>query len=468
MSEATENIDIIIDGGIYMTVDSQRRIIMDGFMVIDDSRIIAIGKSDELRGKYTARKVISGKDKLVTPGLIDGHRHLVEFARGLIPDNLATRDWLKDWAYPYLGYVTEEQELWHARNIMADMIKTGTTCVVDPGIKFPETTFAAITEAGMRAVSGVWTWDQIGPDAEKCAPHFFSMDTDEALQFTEDTISKYNGMGDGRLRVWATLEGVGTCSDTLYAEALKIATAHNVGMLMHKSSSVHEAELELASFGHRPVEHMYRIGALAPNVYLNHMTACTLDEIPFLAETDTKVCQNPGAALKLAKGSTQMGKFPEMIEAGVTVNLGCDGSNSCDFSDMVRSIYLAASLPKDSRLDASVMTAEKAIEMATINGARAIGWENEIGSLEIGKKADVVLWDMRRPEWAPTYNIVSVFVYSVSGDSADTVIIDGRIVMDKRELSTLNEQENIDQVQAMRDDILTEAGLEIPYRWPIV
>lgn len=468
MTTKSETVDIVIDGGTYLTVNPQRHIITNGFMAINDSRIVAIGKAADLREQYVARKTFSGTDKLITPGLIDGHRHLVELARGLIPDNLATRDWLKDWAYPYLGYITEEQEFWHARNIMADMIKTGTTCVVDPGIKFPTSTFQAIEDAGIRAISGIWTWDQIGPDAEKCAPHFFRMSTDQALQLTEDTISQHNGRGGGRVRIWATLEGVGTCSDSLYQEALKIATNHHVGMLMHKASSLHEANLEQERFGHRPVEHMYRIGALAPNVYLNHMTACAVEEIPFLVETDAKVCQNPGAALKLAKGSTQMGKFVEMIEAGVTVNLGCDGSNSCDFSDMVRSMYLAATLPKDSRLDASVVTAEKVIEMATIDGARAIDWADEIGSLEVGKKADVVLWDMRRPEWTPTYNIVSVFVYSASGDSADTVIIDGKVVMERRNLLTLNEQECIDKVQAFREPILRQSGLEISHRWPVI
>lgn len=461
-------VDVLVLHGVLMTVDAERRIITDGALAIEGSKIVAVGKSDELGRKYSARQVIDATDKLVTPGLIDGHRHLVEMTRGLIPDTLITRDWLKDWCYPYLGHVTEEHEYWHSQGIMADMIKTGTTTVIDPGIKFPATTFPAIAKAGMRAVTGIWTWDQMGPDAEKCAPHFFKMTTDQALQRTEDTISQYNGMADGRITVWATLEGVGTCSDTLMLEAKKVADRHGVSMLMHKASSIQEVRNELERFGQRPVEHMYKIGALGPNVWLNHMTAADTSEIPYLSETDTKVCQNPSAALKLAKGSTQMGKFVEMLAAGVTVALGCDGSNSSDFSDMKRAIYLAATLPKDARVDASVITAEKAVEMATIDGARAIAREKELGSLEVGKKADLVLWDMRRPEWVPTYDYVRVFVYSASGDCADTVIVDGKILMQGRRLLTMNEGEIINRVQSMRDDILQRAGLTVVHRWPVI
>ena len=194
-------------------------------------------------------------------------------------------------------------------------------------------------------------------------------------------------MAEGRIKCFATIEGVGTCSDDLMLGAKALADSYGTFTLMHKASSREEVASELKATGHRPVEHMYRIGSLGPNVYLNHMTAVEPFEVDMLAETDTKVCQNPPAALKLAKGTTQMSRFLEMRAKGVTVCLGCDGVNSGDHKDMFRSMYLAATLPKDAKIDPEVITAEEVIEMATLAGYRAIGWQDEIGSLEAGQES---------------------------------------------------------------------------------
>jgi cytosine/adenosine deaminase-related metal-dependent hydrolase len=213
---------------------------------------------------------------------------------------------------------------------------------------------------------------------------------------------------------------------------------------------------------------MYKIGVLGPNVYLNHMTAVDAYEVPFLAETDTKVCQNPPAALKLAKGTTQMGKFLEMRKAGVTVALGCDGVNSGDHKDMFRAMYLAATLPKDARIDASVITAEEVIEMATLSGYRALGWDKDLGVLEAGRKADMILIDVDRPEFVPSYNYVYSIVYTASGDCVDTVIVDGKILMEGRELTTID----LDAVRAhcreLAPQLLQRSNVKPVSRWPIV
>ena len=392
---------------------------------------------------------------------------MIEFTRGLIPDNLVTKDWLKYWCYPYFATTTPEHERWGAYNVIADMLLTGSTTVVDPGIKYPDVTFDVVGETGIRAISGLWTWDHMGPDAQKCSD-FFQLDTDAALARTEETITKYDGSHDGLLRVWATLEGVGTCSDRLMTEARQLAERHGVSVLMHKASSIHEAEMEMELYGRRPIEHMHDIEALGPNVYLNHMTAVAEHEVPILAETETKVCENPSAALKLAKGTTQMGQFVAMMNGGVNVNLGCDGSNSSDFSDMTRAIYLAATIPNDQHMDPSLMSAERAIEMATINGAKAIHQEHLIGSVEVGKRADLVLFDALRPEWTPTFDYVNCLVYSVSGASVETVLVDGRVVVRDRRTTLFDQDEVARRVQGLRQDLLDRAGLEPESRWPVV
>ena len=213
---------------------------------------------------------------------------------------------------------------------------------------------------------------------------------------------------------------------------------------------------------------MYRIGALGPNVYLNHMTAVDAFEVDMLAETDTKVCQNPPAALKLAKGTTQMSHFLEMRGKGVTVCLGCDGVNSGDHKDMFRSMYLAATLPKDAKIDPEVITAEEVVEMATLAGHRATGWQNDIGALAPGMKADLIIVNTDRPEWVPTYNYVYSLVYTASGDSVDTTIVDGRILMENRQLTTLDLAEVHARCRELAPKLAARANVKPQSRWPVL
>ncbi len=468
LAKAPEAVDLLIEGATVVPIDRERRIITDGAVAVRGNLIVAVGKTADLQARYTPHRRIDGTDKLVLPGLIDGHKHLCEVARGLIPDTLITRDWLKDWCYPYLGSLTAEQEYEHALLLMAEMIRSGTTTAVDPGVLYLDSTIEVMEQSGMRFATGRWTWDHLGPDAEKCFPAFLKTSTDEALARTEDALQRYQGRGEGRIKIFCTLEGVGTCSDELMIQAQAMADRHGTFTLMHKATSREEVSIEMARFGQRPVEHMHAIDCLRPNTYLNHMTAVDLDEVQMLAEHQTKVCENPSAALKLAKGITRMGKHVEMVKAGVTVCLGCDGTNSSDFADMVRAMHLAATLPRDMHVDPTVITKEHVLEMATIEGARCIGWEREIGSLEPGKRADITIFDMHRPEWVPTFDPLASLIYSATGDSAHTVIVDGRILMENRQLCTIDLERQMAIVQGMRKDILRQSGLQVRHAWTVV
>jgi 5-methylthioadenosine/S-adenosylhomocysteine deaminase len=367
-----------------------------------------------------------------------------------------------------MAAITEEDEYWYSKCLMAEMIRSGTTCFVEPGCMWLESTIKAVAETGMRATTGSWVWDQAGPDGHKCPEYFKKMTLRQALDLTESNVKSFNGMAEGRIKCFATIEGVGTCSDELMLGAKAIADQHGTFTLMHKASSREEVASELKATGHRPVEHMYRIGALGPNVYLNHMTAVDAFEVDMLAEADTKVCQNPPAALKLAKGTTQMSRFLEMRAKGVTVCLGCDGVNSGDHKDMFRSMYLAATLPKDAKLDPEAITAEEVVEMATLAGYRAIDWHKELGSLEPGKKADLILINVDRPEWVPTYNYVYSLVYTASGDSVETSIVDGRILMEGRRLTTIDLAEVQAHCRELAPKLAARANVKPQSRWPVL
>jgi 5-methylthioadenosine/S-adenosylhomocysteine deaminase len=463
-----EIVDILIEHGTLLTLNKERHILTDGAIAIRKDRIVEVGKTAALQKKYKGKKAIDASLRLVMPGLVDGHAHLGEIARGLIPDTLRTSDWLKFWCYPYMAAITEEDEYWYSKCLMAEMIRSGTTCFVEPGCMWLSSTVKAIAETGMRATTGSWVWDHAGPDGHKCPEYFKKMTLKQCLELTESNIKSFDGMAEGRIKCFATIEGVGTCSDDLMLGAKELADRYNTFTLMHKASSREEVASELKATGHRSVEHMYRIGALGHNVFLNHMTAVESFEVDMLAETDTKVCHNPPAALKLAKGTTQMSKFLEMKAKGVTVCLGCDGVNSADHKDMFRSMYLAATLPKDAKIDPEVITAEEVIEMATLSGYRAIAWDKDLGSLEAGKKADLILINTDRPEWVPTYNYVYSLVYTASGDSVDTTIVDGKILMENRELTTIDLAEVHARCRALAPGLAARAKVKPQSRWPVI
>lgn len=460
-------VDLLIQHGTVMPVDPARRIIMDGAVAIRGDKIEAVGKTADLAAHFHARETIDASGMLVMPGLINCHQHLLAAGRGVIPDGLDTWTGLRDYGYPLFAAQGPDEIYWDTLALSTEMIRHGITCFQEPNATHMAGAVRAVEDAGLRASIGPWNWDQGGPGKDKCPEYFFNISTAEALARAEASVADFRGAASGRVRPCVTIEGVSTCSDELTMKAFELANRLGTICVQHKATSRAEVETELRVFGERPVAHLYTIGALGPNVLLNHMTCLDQRDVDLIAETDTKISQNPSAALKLSKGTTQTGMWPELMQAGVTMGLGVDSTNSSNFCDIIREMYLAAVLPRDARVDATIMTAEKAIEMGTIDGAKALGWDDEIGSLEPGKKADVILLDTRRVDWRPLYSVVNTLVYSASGDSVNTVIVDGKILMRDRVLTTIDETEVLERVQAQSDAILERIGITVKSNWPV-
>jgi cytosine/adenosine deaminase-related metal-dependent hydrolase len=239
-------------------------------------------------------------------------------------------------------------------------------------------------------------------------------------------------------------------------------------MTLHQLNAPASVEAHLEQYGRRPVEHLQEIGVLGPNVLLSHAVGLDVGEIDCIARSGTKVVMCPPAALKGGMGTTVVGKLPEMIEKGVCVGLGTDSPNASNLVETMRPMYLVAVLYKDARRSTSVVPAEKALEMATIDGARALGLDGDIGSIEVGKKADLVLFDTRRPEWAALFNPVNSLVYNADGRSVHTVIVDGRIVVEDHRPAFVEEWELIQKVQKLGENLLARTGVSFPQRWPVV
>jgi 5-methylthioadenosine/S-adenosylhomocysteine deaminase len=459
--------DLLIAGGILLTLNAERLIITDAAVAITGPRITAVGKRAALAPRFAPARTIDGRGKLVMPGLMNCHTHLQVTAKGA-EESANTRNALKDFIYPMFAAQTEESQHWDAALVMIEMIKTGTTTCCEPNATHWGSAVQAAVDVGMRAAIGPWTWDQQGPDAAKCPPDFRKLDADACLAQLEDGIRRYNGAGDGRVKATASIEGVGTCSDALSVGIKELASKYGTLAAQHKASSKEEVEIELRAFGQRPLEHMYRIGALGPNVLLAHMVCLDDDEVQMCAETDTKISQNPSPALKLVKGTTVFGKFPELHAAGVGMGLGTDAVNASNFMDIVRAMYLCTVLPRDSRLAPGITKTETAVELATLGGARALDWAQDLGSLEPGKLADITLFDTERPEWQPLYNPVSNLVYSADGHSAHTVIIDGKVVMEAQKMVTVDEHEVMKRQRASSEQIIKKLGLKLTPAWPVI
>lgn len=469
-----KQVDICIEGGTIITVDSERRVIRDGLVVLDKGVIADLGKSVELKNKYKGKKVIDGAGKLIMPGLINAHIHFcTHLHKGFLPESLSGAEWTGH-AFAIKELVSAEEELWAARATLIETLKTGTTCFAEAGALFPESTIEGIEDLGMRGRVGRWCSDQMAEVRRSTTGIQVNYkrqeeNTEGIIRANEELLKKYQGgLGNGRIKLWVTILGSRYCSEELLRESKKMADKYNTMFYMHQSPYIDPVHRAREKVGKRPIAWLEDLQVLGQNVLLVHMVAIDDTEIRILKEHDVKVVHCPTTALKLAYGLYAFGRFPEMMNAGVSVALGSDSSECSNHHDMIRILNLSAMVFKDMRYDAFAMTAERAIEMATINGAKAMGLEKEIGSLEKGKKADLIILDMRRPEWVPLHNEIQNLVYSATGDSVETVIIDGKIVVENRTVQTIDESEVLAKVQELGEKLVKRTGRSITTSWKIV
>jgi len=458
-----EHLDVIL------TVDADDRVIRDGSLVIDGDRIAAVGGALRVAERYAEEafeRVIDGRRVLAMPGLIDAHVHLSEqMSRSLFPDNLSTRAWVFNWGKPFYAAVTEEDEYCSALLAGIEMLKTGTTCFLDMGAQNdPRLVALAVERLGIRGITGRHAADrkpEIIPEywTEEMMRHHFFENAEEALRVLGGVVERWHGFAGGRLRCWVNIEGKEPCSPELHVGARRLAAELGVGTTYHIASSIEEARVSERTYGVWPVTRLHRLGALGPNLVLAHVVALTEEEIGYLADSGTKVAFCPGTSLKVAKGATRIGKYPEMLKRGVTVALGCDGVSAAGSLDQMRQMYLSAGLFKDARMDADLIPARQAVRMATIEGARALLWDDEIGSLEEGKKADLILFDLDHFEWVPMHDPLQALVYSATPASLKMTIVDGRVVMEDRRVLSVDEREVYAEARWRAQEVVRRSGL---------
>ena len=468
MSEPTPRlVDLLITHAWLVTMDGERRIYRDGAIAIAGDRIVAVGPSDAVARGLVAKETIDARDRfVVTPGFVNCHIHITgePITRGQGPDDTDWRTNVFEWLIPTYLAQSPQEERTAATLAALEMLRNGTTCFVEAGtILELDGVMEALADTGIRGRLGRWLQDRaFDPGANQAAL------TADAVAKMEAQLDRYPVTGDPLLAAWPCLVGHNTATDDLWREATRLARACGTGVTAHMSADPADPDFYLMTEGRRAIAHLAALDVLGPHLSLTHAVHVDAAEVALLAGSGTNVTHCPMTAMKGGYGVTASGLFPEMAAAGVNLQLGTDGNNNGNAADLMRAMFATAGLFKDSRRDASLFSAYRVLEMATVNGARGAQLSHAIGSLEPGKKADFVLHDRDRPEWRPLLNVVNQLVYSADGRGVHSVWVDGRRVIDSYRSTLIDEEKLYAEVEAAGAAVIARAGLPVPSQWPVL
>jgi 5-methylthioadenosine/S-adenosylhomocysteine deaminase len=454
---------ILIRGGCAVTMDAERRVIDDAAILVEGRRIAWVGARADLGESSVDAQVIDASGCVITPGLVDAHNHPIHFLSKGIADDLELSERSYRHVWPFEAALTDEEAYVSALGTFAEMLCHGTTCFSDPGSLFPDAVARAAADIGIRGVVSREAWDVPDPNA----PPGLTETIDEVLAQGEATVLRLNGSAGGRIRAGLSLVRPGSVTDELCRRTTALADALAVGIHGHMVvSRTTDAQTRQVVGTGSAIPRYERLGVLGPNLCLAHLGALSDDEIDLLRDAGVVGVHCPSASMLGGFGAISHGTVPEMVGRGMAVALGSDAGAISRFVDLVRVAYLAACAHKDARIDPTVMGAATAFEMATLAGARAVRWEDDIGSLEPGKEADLVMFGTDGPEWHPNplRNPVANLVYSASGSSARTVLVAGEVVLDGGAPTRLDLPAFLPRAAAAADAVLGRIGVTVGRR----
>ena len=439
-SVQSREIDLLVTGGSVVTMDSERRVLEPGYVAVRGSRIVSVGPVAELTAKnFLAKRTIDAKGKVILPGLINTHTHIpMVLFRGLA-DDLDLQEWLTKYIFPA-----------EARNVtrdfvrdgtllgLAEMIRGGTTTYVDM-YYFEDTIAEETKKAGMRAILGETVLDFPAPD-NKTWP--------DALAYTERFLKRW--ANDDLVIPAIAPHAPYTVSTAHLGESRQMAERYNSPIIIHLAEAPTETDYMLKTFNERSVPYLERIGFLSTRVIAAHVVHVNEGEIATLKSRGVGIGHCPQSNMKLAAG---VAPVPQMLKAGLDVGLGTDGAASNNDLDMWEETDTAAKLHKLISRDTTVVTALQALEMATIGGARAINLESEIGSLDAGKRADLIVVGLSASRQTPMYNLYSHLVYATKAADVSDTIVNGRVLMRNRRLLTIDEPTVIARARAVKNQV---------------
>ena len=447
--------------GTLLTMDTARTIWSDGAVVVRAGRITEVGHRSTITKRHGDVKTLGGASSLVTPGFVNAHQHLTgdRLIRSCIPDNLVAREAIFNWAVPIHAAHTGDDDELSATLSLLEAVGNGITTTVEAGtVANPERVGEAFTRVGVRGCISTWGWDLT--DGPYAAP------ADEVLDRQQAVLDQFppGGLVDG----WVGLVGHDLVSDDLFVRSSGLAKSQNTGITFHLSPSPDDSEAYATRSGKRPVEHLAALGILGPHVLIAHAVHLDDEELTLLLDSGTAIAYCPWAYLRLGQGVTRAGRHVDFRERGGRLGLGCDTENASDSIDALRVAALTAGLAKDVAMDPTGFGAHEAFELLTIGGAEAIGMADRIGSIEVGKAADLVVHDLSGVESAPrSVDPVLQLVWAGDGRRVQDVVVDGVVVLEQGRSTRVDHRELIVAASAAQRRLLGDAGLSPSARWPV-
>lgn len=450
---------ILIKNAYIITMNERREILKNGSILIEDTIIKSIGKVDESLLKEDI-EIFDAKGKIIMPGFINTHVHLSQQLGRGIADDVTLLSWLRERVWPYESVIDYNRSYLSSLACCVELIKSGTTTFLEAGGQVVEAMVEAVKQSGIRGILSKSVMD-IGEGL----PEKWKKTADEEIEIQRELFKKYNNSVEGRVKIWLGLRTIFNLSDELIVKTKALADELNTGIHMHIAEIKEENEFSKKRKGFSTVQHLNGLGVLGKNLLAVHSVWFDEKDMELIKQYDVKISHNPGAAMKVVLG---FALIPEMLEKGIIVSIGTDGAPSNNRMDMMREIYLTSLIHKGRTLNPRVVQAEEVLEMATINGAKSALLDDEIGSLECGKKADLIVLNMDTIHTVPVYDVVGNIVYSMSSENVEATMCNGKWLMKDRKILFLDEEELLQKIKKVSKTIQQEIDLKIEKRFPVV
>lgn len=447
----------LLKHAMILTMDETGVVYTDGNLVFEDDRIVSVGK--EPVEESGCDEVLDLTGKIVMPGLVNTHVHTSQqLARGLA-DDVDLLTWLHDRIWPYESNMTEDDSYVSTLFCAAEQIKAGVTAIAEPGGQYVSGMAKAITEAGIRA--------KLANSVMDCGeglPASWQRSTDEEIARQLEDIKNYHRTADGRVEVWFGVRTIFNATDELLMRTKELADRYQVGIHMHVAEAKSEVDYVREKLGVQTVTHLRDIGFLDKNLLAVHTVWLTNEEVEMFRDYGVKVSHDPASAMRVLG----FAKVPRMLREGICVSIGTDGAPTNNRMDMVDEMWLTSLIHKGWRLDSTVVKAQEILRMATVNGARCLLDGDLYGSLEPGKKADLIIINPDSVGMQPMHDPIANLVTSMHSTNVESTVCDGRWLMRERRILTFDEEAVLQEAKVRAAAIRSRAGIRMPDRFPMI
>ncbi|PWJ48715.1 amidohydrolase [Faecalicatena contorta] len=449
---------IYFRNGYILTMNERNQVYENGDLLVQEDKILAVGEVASELVKPDA-EIIDLKGKYLLPGFVNTHVHTSQQISRGVGDDVDFMTWLHKRMWPFESNMTEEDSYVSTLMCCLELIRSGVTSFAEPGGQFVSGMVKAVTEAGLRG--------KLAKSVMDCGeglPLVWQRTMEEELEQQTEDLKRYHNSADGRVQIWYGLRTIFNNTDELILRTKELADHYQAGVHMHVAEAKSEVEYTKEVYGESTVTHLHRLGVLDKNLLAVHTVWLTDEEVDLFQEYDVKVSHNPASAMRVLG----FAKIPQMLDKNICVSIGTDGASSSNRMDIVDEMWLTSLIHKGWRLDSTVVPSQDILCMATKNGARALLDEHLYGSLEQGKKADLIIINPNGPSMMPVNDRIAALVTSMHSTNIESTMCDGKWLMKDRKILTLDEDAIVNEAQKRSEAIYKRAGIVLPDRFPVI